>query len=116
MKHKQLCALIAAALMSAAAFNATATATGQTTAFTYQGQLSNFGGLVSSSQQQSFTFTLYDSLTGGAKVLTNPVTGQSPDVASAPPWLTACSPLTSILALRFRASSIGWKLRLTDKP
>ena len=79
MKHKQLCALIAAALMSAAAFNASAAATAQTTAFTYQGQLSNNGGLVSSSTQQSFQFTLYDAATGGQKVVvsgTNPLTGQ----------------------------------------
>ena len=71
MKHKQLCALIAAALMSAAAFNSTATtATAQTTAFTYQGQLSNNGGLVSSNTPQSFTFTLFDAESLGSAVLT----------------------------------------------
>ncbi|MDR3387052.1 MAG: hypothetical protein P4L92_08380 [Rudaea sp.] len=78
MKHKQLCALIAAALMSAAALNATAAATPQTTAFTYQGQLSNNGGLVSSGSPQSFTFTLYDAETGGTPIVvsgTDPVTG-----------------------------------------
>ena len=78
MKHKQLCALIAAALMSASALNVTAGATPQTTAFTYQGQLSNNGGLVSSGTPQSFTFTLYDAETNGTPIVvsgTNPATG-----------------------------------------
>src|SRR5664279_4148666 len=83
MKHKQLYALIAAALMSGAALTATAGAIPilQNTAFTYQGQLSNNGGLVSSATQQSFTFTLFDADTGGSAVLTPRPNPQTASVA-----------------------------------
>src|ERR1700694_2106054 len=63
MKRKQLCALVAAALMSAASMNSFAAGTPQTTAFTYQGQL-NAGGTLPAGQTYQFTFTLYDSAVG----------------------------------------------------
>jgi hypothetical protein len=62
MKCNRLCALIIWILLSAVATNAIAVP--QTTAFTYQGQLSA-GGVLPSGQTYQFTFTLYDALTGG---------------------------------------------------
>ena len=66
MKRKQLCALVASALMSAAAMNS-AVATPQTTAFTYQGQL-NDGGILPNGLTYQFTFTLYNAAVGGSVV------------------------------------------------
>ena len=66
MNRKQMCVLVAAALMSAAAANASAVGTPQTTAFTYQGQL-DVGGSIANGTYQ-FTFTLYNAATAGAVV------------------------------------------------
>ena len=66
MKSKQICVLIAAALMSAATMNASALVTPQTTAFSYQGQL-NVGGSIANGTYQ-FTFTLYDASSGGSVI------------------------------------------------
>ncbi len=66
MKSKQICVLIAAALMSAATMNASALVTPQTTAFSYQGQL-NVGGSIANGTYQ-FTFTLYDAPSGGSVI------------------------------------------------
>jgi hypothetical protein len=67
MKCKPLCVLVASVLLSAAAMEISAQSTPQTTAFTYQGQL-NAGGTFPTGQYQ-FTFTLFDSFSGGAKVV-----------------------------------------------
>ena len=72
MERSKLFALLSAALLSTAALDiGAAPLAAQSTAFTYQGQL-NAGGTLPSAQYQ-FTFTLYDSATGGA-----PVIGTSP--------------------------------------
>jgi hypothetical protein len=64
MKRKQICALVAALLMSVDAMNMSALATTpQTTAFSYQGQLNASGSIANGPYQ--FTFTLYDAPTGG---------------------------------------------------
>jgi hypothetical protein len=69
MKPSRLRALITAVLLSAAAYTVAVPAA-QTTAFTYQGQL-NAGGTLASGLYQ-FTFTLYDSASGGAAVVGAP--------------------------------------------
>jgi len=72
MKRKTLCAVAASILISAAAMDACALAPTQSTSFTYQGQL-NAGGTLPTGVYQ-FTFTLYDSATGGASVVgTSPI-------------------------------------------
>ena len=66
MKRKQLCVLVASLLLTSASMEISLAApvTPQTTAFSYQGQL-NAGGTFPTGAYQ-FTFTLYDSATGGA--------------------------------------------------
>ncbi|HSN01101.1 MAG TPA: hypothetical protein VLS52_08860, partial [Rudaea sp.] len=66
MNRKQLCALIALAL-GASTLGNQAVADPQTYAFTYQGQLTSGSGLVNNSSQ-TFTFTLYNTATGGTPV------------------------------------------------
>ena len=66
MKRKQLCAVVASILLTAAAMDVSALPPPQTTAFSYQGQL-NAGGTLASGLYQ-FTFTLYDAPSGGAVV------------------------------------------------
>jgi hypothetical protein len=70
MTKNRLSALIATALLFAPLLDAYAGSNAQTTAFTYQGQLSDGTGPVTSATQQTFTFTLYDALSGGSAVLT----------------------------------------------
>jgi hypothetical protein len=70
MTKNRLSALIATALLFAPLWHAHAGSGAQTTAFTYQGQLSDATGPVTSATQQTFTFTLYDALSGGSAVLT----------------------------------------------
>ncbi|MEP6484565.1 MAG: hypothetical protein ABJB01_08945 [Rudaea sp.] len=69
MKRKQLCALVASLLMTSAVaeMSMAAPIVAQTTAFSYQGQL-NAGGTFPTGQYQ-FTFTLFDSASGGAIVV-----------------------------------------------
>src|SRR5450432_3721260 len=62
MKCNRFYVLVAMALMLVAAMNVQAAA--QTTAFTYQGQLTA-GGILPSGQTFQFTFTLYDAATNG---------------------------------------------------
>jgi hypothetical protein len=62
MKRKQLCAVVASLLMTAA-MDVSALPPPQTTAFSYQGQL-NAGGTLASGLYQ-FTFTLYNAPSGG---------------------------------------------------
>ena len=62
MKRNRFYVLAATALMLAAAMNVQAAP--QTTAFTYQGQLTA-GGILPSGQTFQFTFTLYDAATNG---------------------------------------------------
>lgn len=65
MKRKQLCVLIASLLLSATVVDISA-ATPQVPAFSYQGQL-NAGGTFPTGVYQ-FTFTLFDSASGGSVV------------------------------------------------
>src|SRR5476651_2371651 len=62
MKRNRFFVLATCALMLAAAMHAQAAT--QTTAFTYQGQLTA-GGILPSGQTFQFTFTLYDAATNG---------------------------------------------------
>jgi hypothetical protein len=65
MKRNRFYLLAATALMLAAAMNVQAAP--QTTAFTYQGQLTD-GGILPSGQTFQFTFTLYDAATNGGVI------------------------------------------------
>ena len=78
MKHNQLYAYVAAALLSTSAIIVTSpsaqaqASVPQTTAFTYQGQLQDSGGLVNGSK--TFVFTLLDGNTAVSGMgITNPV-------------------------------------------
>src|SRR5436189_3176743 len=65
VKCNRLYLLAATALMFAAAMNAQAAT--QTTAFTYQGQLTD-SGVLPSGQTYQFTFTLYNAATSGSVI------------------------------------------------
>src|SRR5450755_2145488 len=66
MKRKQLCAVVASILLTAASMDVSALLPPQTTAFSYEGQL-NAGGTLPTGLYQ-FTFTLYNAASGGAVV------------------------------------------------